>query len=1378
MTTPRLNQQLIDLQIEIDIATGKLHKIREALILETRIEEKLRIEYQIELTEQTLDQLNQRYDKLEEYLSNIGLKELPEADQNPYKSLAAFQEEDSEQFFGREVLVQELLHKYQQVKILPLLGPSGSGKSSVARAGLIPQLKQLDSKLQTIILTPTDVPLENLANHLAWLITQDPFPIAKTREFEEFLLKEKDGLRRIIRGFTSSTNKTLVILIDQFEEIYTLCKEKTHQTAFIENILTLNEEQHLSVKIILTLRSDFLGETQQHSKLNQLLAKDSVIVPAMNENELRDAISKPAELMGHPLDEATINLLLEQTEGRASALPLLQFALTQIWDNMSKGISAAQTLSECGGVGGALAKKAQEIFEKLPEEDQKVTRRIFLKLVQLGEGAKDTRRRTPLSEMIAQHDESSEKVKLILERFARQDVRLLSLATQAVENNCIFAEITHEALLDNWQLLQEWLKDGREAERFHRRVHEAAQLWQLNQRPIGTLWRSPDLDLLATFYASHAEDMTALEIDFFNSSREQQQHEINEKLKQQRRLKLLTSVALIVAVVAGFFYFQADKNAKEAEKQAEIALKNENDAKNQAKKAEEQKKLALESENKAKEQETIAQNSAQQAFQEKQNALEQRNEALKTQSLFLADLSRQELEKDDATIATLLALEGLPDQENNIERPFVLQAADSLYASSTTNLPFKEHRILSGVRNAIFSPDGQQILTSSHKNKTVKLWDKQISQKLQSFQDVTDVIFSPDSQQILTSSFEDKTIKLRDIQANQELQIFQDIRSAIFSPDGQQILTISFQDNTAKLWDKQTNQELQTFKNIGRAVFSPDSQQILTISSQDNTAKLWDKQTNQELQTFKDIGQAIFSPDSQQILTVSFKDNIAKLWDKQTNQELQTFQHVRKATFSPDGQQILTVSSNNKAANKGAKLWDKQSNKEIQTFQHDKITNAAFSPDNQQILTVSWENEAAKLWDKQTNKEMQTFQDITNATFSPDGQQILTISSKGQTVKLWNKQTIKEIQTFKHDKIDDADFSPDNQQILTVSSKDKTAKLWDKQTNKEIQTFQHKNIIKASFSPDNQQILTISQNDNDDIAKLWDKQTNQELQTFQGVSDAIFSPDGQQILITYFENNIAKLWDKQTNQELNPFEEMSNAIFSPDGQQILTISSGLRTASLFDKQTAKKIQTFQDATDAIFSPNGHQILIISFRSKTARLWDKQTNKELHTFQGVRDAIFSPDNQQILTISFKERTAKLWDKQTNQELHTFQNISKVIFSPNSQQILMIPFGLQMAKLWNKKTNTETQTFLHENIISADFSPDGQQILTISKDIAAKLWKIFPTTQELINYAKEQLPLIIDGENPPRHRTLTCEERQRFFLSLPKECTALSQAKETN
>jgi len=1317
MTTPRLNQQLIDLQIEIDAASLKLKEMRRSEILETRVEEKLRLEHHIESTEKILDQLHQRYDELEEKLEEIGLKELPDAAKNPYKSLAAFQEEDAEQFFGREAFVKLLIEKYPQVKILPLLGPSGSGKSSVARAGLIPELKKIDVRLKILILTPTDRPLENLANHLARLITQDPFPIAKTKEFEDFLLKEKDALRRILSSYISATNQTLVILIDQFEEIYTLCKEKTHQTAFIENILTLNEEQHLSAKIVLTLRSDFLGETQQHSKLNQLLAKDSIIVPAMNENELRDAISKPAELAGHSLDEATINLLLEQTEGRASALPLLQFALTQIWDNMSMGISAAQTLASCGGVGGALATKAQEIFEQLTEEDQKITRRIFLKLVQLGEGTKDSRRRTPLSEMIAQHDESAEKVKAILERFARQDARLLSLAIQLIENNCIFAEITHEALLDHWQTLKEWLKEGRDAERFHRRVHEAAQLWQLNQRPIGSLWRSPDLDLLATFYASHSEDMTALEIDFFNSSREQQQREINEKLKQQRRLKLLTSVALIIAIVAGFFYFQADKNAKEAEKQTEIALKNENEAKEQTKSAEYNR--------------VLAQNNAQQALQEKQNALEQRNEALKTQSLFLADLSQQELEKGDATVATLLALEGLSDQENNIERPFVHQTADSLYASSTKILPFKDKFIINGVTDVVFSPDGQQILTFS-KDKTAMLWEKQTSQ---------------------------------------EIQTFQNVEKANFSPDGQQILIIS--GKTAKLWDKQTNQEIRTFQQekIRDARFSPDGQQILTVSYKDKTykdkiAKLWDTQTNQEIQTFQNIEEANFSPDGQQILIIS--GETAKLWDKQLNKEIQSFPHegMIYAGFSPDGQQILTSSVKDETA----KLWDTQTNQEIQSFPHEGMIYAGFSPDGQQILTVSFTDNTAKLWNKQT-KEMRAFQNVTNMRFSPNGQQILTFSYKDKIAKLWDTQTNQEIQTFQN--VEKANFSPDGQQILTVSYEDKIAKLWDKQTNQEIRIFQQEKIRDAHFSPDGQQILTVSYKDN--IAKLWDKQTNREIQTFQDVINAYFSPDTQHILIFSYKGNTAKLWDKQTNQEIQIFQNVTNARFSPDGQQILIFSFEGETARLWDKQTNQEIQIFQNVTNARFSPDGQQILLLSFKDKTVNLWDKQTNQEIQTFQNVTNASFSPDGQQILTVSYKDKIAKLWDTRTNQEIQTFQHILSATFKPDGQQILLLSSKDKTVKLWDKQMNQEIQTF--QNVKNASFSPDGQHILTISDKIA-KLQKYFPTTQKLINYAKEQLPLIIDGKNPPRRRTLTCEERQRFFLSLPKECTALSQTSETS
>jgi WD40 repeat protein len=1331
--SPRLNQQLIDLQIEIDAASLKLKEMRQVLILETRVEEKLRLEHQIELTEKILDQLHQRYDDLEEKLEEIGLKELPDAAKNPYKSLAAFQEEDAEQFFGRETFVKLLIEKYQQVKILPLLGPSGSGKSSVARAGLIPELKQIDIRLKVLILTPTDRPLENLANHLARLMTQDPFPIAKTKEFEDFLLKEKDALRRILSSFISSTQQTIVILIDQFEEIYTLCKDKTQQTAFIENILTLNEEQHLSAKIVLTLRSDFLGETQQHSKLNQLLAKDSVIVPAMNENELRDAIAQPAELAGHSLDEATINLLLEQTEGRASALPLLQFALTQIWDNMSKGISAAQTLSECGGVGGALAKKAEEVFAQLTEEDQKVTRRIFLKLVQLGEGAKDTRRRTPLSEMIAQHDESTEKVKLILENFAHKNVRLVSLSTQDIENNDIFAEITHEALLEHWQTLKEWLKDGREAERFHRRVHEAAQLWQLNQRPIGSLWRSPDLDLLATFYASHSEDMTTLEIDFFNSSREQQQREINEKLKQQRRLKLLTTVALLVAIIAGFFFFQAEKQTKKA--------------------------------------------------------TEQRNEALKTQSLFLADLSRQELEKGNATVATLLALEGLPTQWDNklpIDRPFVHQAAYNL--CNTLESSFREYFIFQHdgeVNSAVFSPNGQQILTGSD-DKTAKLWDSRTGNLLQTFkhdQVINTAFFSPNGQQVLTPSF-DNTAKLWDSQTGNLLQTFKHddrVENAVFSPNGQQILTGS-DDKTAKLWDNQTGNLLQTFKHdyrVNNAAFSPNGQQILTASG-DNTAKLWDNQTGNLLQTFRhdeEVRNAVFSPNSQQILTSSI-DKTAKLWDSQTGNLLKTFKHDREVTnaaFGPNGQQILTI-----YIDKTAKLWDSQTGYLLQTFKHDyRVNNAAFSPNGQQILTSSMDK-TAKLWDSQTGYLLQTFkhdEEVRNAFFSPNGQRILT-ASVDKTAKLWSIQTGSLLQTF------DAIFSPNDQQI---SWNYNAAKLWDSQTGKLLQTFEHDGVTNAVFNLNAQQVLTASYFS---TAKLWDSKTGKLLQTFEhddGVNNAVFSPNAQQVLTaSYFST--AKLWDSKTGKLLQTFKHddwVSNAVFSPSGQQILTTSfttSSDNTVKLWDSQTSNLLQTFKHdgwVNNAVFSPNGQKILTTS-SDETAKLWDSQTGKLLQTFKHdieVIDVVFSSNGQQILTIS-RDNTAKLWDVHAGHLLQTFKHdawVTNAILSPNSQQVL-ITSSDKITKLWDSQTGHLLQTFKHDGWVSnAVFSPNGQQILTASDD-GVKLWKVFPTTEELINYAKEQLPMIISEDQPPRRRTLTCEERQRFFLSLPKECTAVSQVKK--
>jgi hypothetical protein len=485
---------------------------------------------------------------------------------NPYKGLAAFTEQDGDRYFGREAQVERLWERFQRLveqsevpRLLPILGPSGCGKSSLARAGLIPALAQRPvlgkAQLRVAVLVPGSHPLEALAGVLAKTATQDPLPVTKTREFatELGLISKEgayDGLRRIASLIPQIHDAPLVVLVDQFEEVYSLCKDTDERQAFINNLLTAAQDPSAQVSVVLTLRSDFLGETQRHSGLNQIIGSDqSAIVPAMTTEELRRAIAEPAKQAGHSLDEATVDLLVQDTEGREGALPLLQFALTRIWEGLAEGKAPADTYRQMGGVGGALAGKAQDIYDHLSPAEQDTARRIFLGLVQLGEGTRDTRRRAPVESLIASQD-SPEAVKQVLARFSSPGARLVTLASQ---DNQDVAEVTHEALFGHWQQLNDWLDSSRDDIRFQRRLEAAAQYWHDQRRPAGLLWRPPDLDLLRSFAQQHQADMTALEMTFFTAS--DQAERLERRLKQLGIAGLATGLAL-TTTLTGFAGYQ------------------------------------------------------------------------------------------------------------------------------------------------------------------------------------------------------------------------------------------------------------------------------------------------------------------------------------------------------------------------------------------------------------------------------------------------------------------------------------------------------------------------------------------------------------------------------------------------------------------------------------------------------------------------------------------------------------------------------------------------------------------------------------------------------------------------------------------------------
>jgi hypothetical protein len=450
-----------------------------------------------------------------------------------------------------------------QIRLLPILGPSGSGKSSLARAGLIPELarRSLPGKkqAQVAILVPGAHPLEALAGVLARVATQDLTPVAKTREFVDELQRTNktgvyDGLRRIADMLPKIAESSLVVLVDQFEEVYSLCKNADERKAFIENLVDAAADSSVRVSVIVTLRSDFLGETQRHPVLNQLVAQHGLIIPAMTADELQQAIAKPAELANHPLDEATVNLLVQEAEGREGALPLLQFALTRIWEGLTQGIEPAVTLKQIGGIGGALAGEAQRIFDNLSPEEKEIARRVFLGLIQLGEGAKDTRRRAAFAGLVS-HKDNPEQVKQVIGKFAARDVRLITLSSALEAGET--AEVTHEALFEHWRQLDQWLDSSRSDIRFGRRLEEAAKAWKEHGRKEGSLWRPPDLDLLQRYHQRAGNDMTPLHLEFFNASVDAEEDRKQEQ-KRQRQLWIgvLSTGFVFMTTIASFAVYQ------------------------------------------------------------------------------------------------------------------------------------------------------------------------------------------------------------------------------------------------------------------------------------------------------------------------------------------------------------------------------------------------------------------------------------------------------------------------------------------------------------------------------------------------------------------------------------------------------------------------------------------------------------------------------------------------------------------------------------------------------------------------------------------------------------------------------------------------------
>ncbi|HLZ31917.1 MAG TPA: BTAD domain-containing putative transcriptional regulator [Chloroflexota bacterium] len=656
----------------------------------------------------------------------------------PFQGLRCFDEADADRFFGREGLAARLVGRLRSEPFLAVLGASGSGKSSVVRAGLVPALRRAqrsndgngrsagDFNSDVRVLTPTAHPLEALAVSLLPKTTNDGLGEDRALVLDE-LSRDSRGLWRWLTQRVRPGRRA-VLVVDQFEELFTLCHDNFEREAFAENLLGAAEPDGPAA-VVIALRADFYAHCAPYASLREAVAQHQEYVGPMTLAELRRAIQEPAHQSGWELEPGLVDLLLRDVGEEPGGLPLLSHALLETWNRRRGWRLTLAAYTASGGVHGAIAQTAETVFgQQLTPEQQAIGRRVFLNLTELGEGTQDTRRRATIDDLVGRPNSAAE-VSAVLELLA--DARLITLGPGT-------AEVAHEALIREWPRLREWLTQDRESLRLQRQLLRAAREWERLGRDAGGLYRGAQLAQALGWAGEHRAELGELEGTFLVASTGAAEQEAAEREAQRER------------------ELEAARQLADAEQR----------------RADEQRRSAGQLRLRA-----VLLGVAFSVAMVMAGA-----------ALFFGDRARQEAR---TAVARELSAAAIGNLSIDPERAalLALQAVDTSYAVDRTWTPDAEdalHRVapllraelrLTGhsgrVLAVVFSPDGHRLATASQ-DGTARVWDAMSGQQQLTLRGhtgaVNAVAFSPDGRLIATAG-DDRTARVWDASSGQEFSI-------------------------------------------------------------------------------------------------------------------------------------------------------------------------------------------------------------------------------------------------------------------------------------------------------------------------------------------------------------------------------------------------------------------------------------------------------------------------------------------------------------------------------------------------------------------------------------------------------------------------------
>ncbi|HEX6301153.1 MAG TPA: BTAD domain-containing putative transcriptional regulator [Acidimicrobiia bacterium] len=1091
---------------------------------------------------------------------------------NPYKGLRAFDETDAADFFGREDLVRRLHERLERREavtgLVVLAGPSGAGKSSAVRAGLVPRLREEGFDLA--VMFPGSDPMGEQARAVA----------EATGESSQQVVRRLEESGRLTEG-------PLIVVVDQFEELFTLANSDD-----MERFLEIVTADNSLVRWLITVRADFLDRMLTYPALGPRLDGAVVLVPPMQDHEVKAAVTGPAGRVGVSVEPELVSELIKDVRTRPGSLPLLQYALTDTFERGNKHLLTLADYHSAGGISGALSRRADELFESLDRDRQEAMKQVLLALVAVTEDGENLRRRVD-REALMSLPSATESISTVIERLATQ--RLLTF-DQSPETGRATVEVAHEAFITEWPRFAGWVDASREDLRLRQRISTAAREWEESGKDTGFLLTGSRLEQFSEWVRATDLELTALDEEYLGSSLAAEEARVRRARRSRRLVVGGVAAGVLIATALGAFALSQRRATTEQERIVAVgelaAAATDN--------------LAIDSDLSI----LLAIQAVETTRRADRSVLGVAEEALHRAVLSHRVLGR--VHHDGPGIAHLS-----PDGSH-----FVTSSLDPISVEVWSVEPFQRQLTLVGhtdiVIDAVFDPSGARLATAGL-DGTVRIWDGQIGELELTLDSggspLLIPVFSNDGSMVAATSLEGTT-RIWDLETL-AVKVLPPAEEALtlnleFSPDDS-LLAVTRQTefgvpDYAAIYDVNTGEIVRRLESelaITDLGFTPDGGRIVTADGEARTATIWDIETGEKIAVYfgheGPIQDLQVSQDGTTVASSGFVD--VKVWDLNTRETLATIAGHRGLVDGIDinlNRGLLLTSSE---TDKTTRLWD---------------------------LTSHWSHELVGM-------PGPTY--LGAVTYSSDGD-LLAASRGGDKVTIWNPDTGQEVKTF-HDLGFTLRMEMDAEESVLV-----TAGALGVNVN-DLRREQNPNSLVDGWSNGvalgpGGMVATAS----DDGIRLWDSLSGGEPELVSGARTSIvaFGPTGELLAYGVEESddrNHVEIREVETAELVATLKEHTGVIrglaFDREGEYLAT-ASGDTTAIIWDANTFELIHRLEahtsDVFDIAFDPTRPEVATAG-GDNSIRLWSVENGSlrlTLPAQAAISDLAYSPDGRYLAAVS--------------------------------------------------------------------------------------------------------------------------------------------------